>query len=512
MARFDSIIIGAGHNGLVCAAYLAKAGQRVLVLEAADVAGGLAAGREFHPGFKAAPAHSLGHFSQTVARDLGLSSQFSSSTTLGLIGLDADGEHVHLDSNGVTGVSNDDQRAFDDYRASLRTFADALGPFWHKTMPRIAPGSVKDMMTFAQLGWNLKRLGRDDMLEFFRVASLPMRDLMDEYFDSELLKATLSWDGLIGSRMAPRSPNSSVLALLYRLTEGDTETHVVPQDGIGGLIDGLVNAATSAGAEIRLGTAVERVTIDGDENGQRASGVEIAGGETIEADRVISATDPRRTFVDLVGVQHLDIGFTNRIARLRCDGLVGKLHLALDQLPEFSGIDRPDQRMLTAATMDDIEFSYDPTKYGELPDDTVMELVVPSLHDKDLAPDGKHVLSAHVMYLPYELKGGWDDSARQAVVDRGLSTLERFSPGIRESVIASELLTPQDLERDYRVTGGHWHHTEFAMDQMLMMRPTYEAGQYATPVPGLYLCGAGSHPGGDITGIAGHNAAKAVLA
>ncbi|MEM1175192.1 MAG: NAD(P)/FAD-dependent oxidoreductase [Pseudomonadota bacterium] len=512
MSRYDSIIIGAGHNGLVCAAYLAKAGQRVLVLEAADTAGGLAAGREFHPGFRASPAHSLGHFSSSVARDLGISDQFSSAASFGLTGLDADGEHVHLDSNGVVGVSNEDQRAFADYRALLRTFADALSPFWSKTMPRIAPGQMKDMLTFAQLGWNLKRLGRDDMLEFFRVASLPMRDLMDEYFDSDLLKATLSWDGLVGSRMAPRSPNSSVLALLYRLSEGDTETHQIPKDGIGGLVDALVNAASNAGAEIRLATAAERVAIDGDENGQRVTGVRVAGGDTIEADRVISATDPRRTFVDLVGVEHFDIGFTNRIARLRCDGLVGKLHLALDHLPAFTGIERPDQRMLTAASMDDIEFCYDPTKYGELPDVTVMEAIIPSLYDQSLAPDGKHVLSAHVMYLPYQLKGGWNDAARQAVIDRSLASLERFSPGLRETVIATELLTPADLETNYRVTGGHWHHTEFAMDQMLMMRPTYEAGQYATPVPGLYLCGAGSHPGGDVTGLAGHNAAKAVLA
>ncbi|MEM6512966.1 MAG: NAD(P)/FAD-dependent oxidoreductase [Pseudomonadota bacterium] len=512
MARYDSIIIGAGHNGLVCAAYLAKAGQKVLILEAADNAGGLAASREFHPGFRAAPAHSLGHFSARVARDLGIDGQLKAGGQLGLVGLAADGEHVHLDSDGVHGVSNDDQRAFDNYRAALRTFADSLDPFWHKIMPRIAPGSVGDMLTFAQLGWNLKRLGKDDMLEFFRVASLPMRDLMDEYFDSDLMKATLSWDGLIGSRMAPRSPNSSVLALLYRLSENDTETHVIPKGGIGGLIDGLIAAATGAGAEMRLGTAVDRVVIDGDETGQRATGVVLANGEKIESERVISATDPRRTFVELVGVEHLDIGFTNRIARLRCDGLVGKLHLALDHLPAFTGIERPDQRMLTAATMDEIEFCYDPTKYGELPDRPVLEVVVPTLHDTSLAPDGKHVLSAHVMYLPHRLKGGWDDVARQRVTDQCLDVLETFSPGIRENVLASRLLSPADLERDYRVTGGHWHHTEFAMDQMLMMRPTYEAGQYATPVPQLYLCSAGCHPGGDVTGIAGHNAAKAVLA
>ena len=234
-------------------------------------------------------------------------------------------------------------------------------------------------------------------------------------------------------------------------------------------------------------------------------------GEKIEATRVISGIDPKRSFLDLVGVEYLDIGFTNRIRRLRCDGLVAKLHLALSGPPEFSGLEQADGRMIIAPNMDAIEFAFDHSKYGECPDDPVMEIVVPSLHDASLAPTGQHVLSAHVMYVPYKLKGGWTDEARDRMCSRTIDAIEKYAPGIRDQIIHHELLTPADLEQQYRVTGGHWHHTEMAMDQMLMMRPTYEAAQYSTPIPGLFLCGAGSHPGGDIMGAAGHNAAREIL-
>jgi len=251
--------------------------------------------------------------------------------------------------------------------------------------------------------------------------------------------------------------------------------------------------------------------INGDEDGLSVEGVELVGGEQITADRVISGADPRTTFVNLVGVEHLDIGFTNRIRRLRCKGLVAKLHLALDGLPEFEGLERPDGRLIIAPSMDAIEFAFDDAKYGQCSSDPVMEITVPSLDDAALAPEGQHVLSAHVMYVPYEKKGGWTDTARDEIRERAIDTIARYAPGIRDRILHSEFLTPADLERDYRVTGGHWHHTEFAMDQLLMMRPTYGAAQYSTPIPGLYLCSAGSHPGGDIMGAAGHNAAQEVL-
>ena len=513
MAPYDSIIIGAGHNGLVCAARLAQSGQRVLVLEASGTPGGLGASREFHPGFHASVAHSVGHFSAAVASDLKLSEHGfeTASSALPTVGLSVGGEHVVLHRETLSGASADDTNAFRDYARLMHRFADVLKPFWLKTMPRIGADSLSELMTFAHIGLNLRRIGKKDMREFLRVVSLPARDLMDEYFDNDVLKAMLSWDGLIGSKLAPRSPNSAVLAMLYRMGGKTGGAHTVPPAGVNGLIEALCSAATAAGAEIRCSAEVGRILVDGNADGLTANGVRLTGGETIAADRVVSAADPKRTFLDLVGVEHLDIGFTNRIRRLRCDGFVAKLHLALDGLPEFDGLERPDGRMIIAPGLDAIEFAFDDAKYGQCPERPVMELVVPSVHDASLAAGGQHVLSAHVMYVPYRFKGGWNAAAHDQICDRVIDTIARYAPRVREQIVHKEFLTPADLEHQYRVTGGHWHHAELALDQMLMMRPTYEAAQYATPIPGLFLCGAGCHPGGDITGAAGYNAAREIL-
>jgi phytoene dehydrogenase-like protein len=277
------------------------------------------------------------------------------------------------------------------------------------------------------------------------------------------------------------------------------------------LVEALHSAASAYGAEIRTGAAVDRILIQPANDGLSTHGVRLANGEEISADRVVSSADPQTTFLRLVGVENLDIEFTNRIRRLRCEGFVAKLHLALNGLPQFTGLDQAAGRLLIAPDMDAIEFAFDDSKYGKCSKHPVMEIVIPSLDDDSLAPQGQHVLSAHVMYVPYKLKGGWDETARESLRENVIDTIARYAPGIRELIIHAEILTPKDLESSFLVGGGHWHHTEFALDQALMMRPTYEAAQYSTPVPGLYLCGAGCHPGGDLTGGPGHNAAQEIL-
>ena len=501
--QYDTIVIGAGHNGLICATYLAQKGQRVLVLEANDVVGGLAAKHEFHPGFSASVAHTVSHFPKKIARDLNLEAHGLelNDASLPMIGLAADGDHVVLNGEQSLGISDSDATAYQEYLQIMHRFADALNPFWLKTIPRIGVNSISDGMTFAHIGLNLRRLGKKDMREFLRVVSLPTRDLMDEYFENDILKAMLSWDGLIGSRQAPRSPNNSVLAMLYRM--GGSR--------VSGLIEALQLSAAAAGVEIRTASAVSRVDIQAGADGLAATGVHLASGDLIEAERIVSSADPQTTFLNLVGVENLEIGFTNRIRRLRCDGLVAKLHLALSDLPQFSGLESPAGRMIIAPEMDAIEFAFDDAKYGECSQQPVLEVVIPSLNDAALAPDGQHVLSAHVMYVPHKLRGGWDESARNTLSERVIDTIARYAPGIREQIVHKELLTPTDLEQSWHATGGHWHHTEFALDQLLMMRPTYEAAQYNTPVAGLYICGAGCHPGGDVMGCPGHNAAHEIL-
>lgn len=513
MTSYDSIIIGAGHNGLVCATLLARSGQRVLVLEGAGRAGGLAAEREFFPGFRTAIAQSLYALPDVVIRDLGLESHgFTLGDPLPLIALSEQQAPITINEDSLIGATQSDSAAYTAYRDRLRTFATALAPFWSRTMPRVGATGLRELATYGELGLKLRMLGRDDMLEFFRVATLPMRDLLDEHFENDALKAALSWDGLVGSKLAPRSPNQAVLTLLARMAGTRAGQHCIPARGMAGFVDALTRAATQAGAEVRLNAPVARVTIEGDENGQRCTGVALADGRTLTAKRVVSSADPKTTFLSLVGAPSLEIEFSNRIRRLRTEGFVAKLHLALSGLPTFTGLAEPRGRLVMAGSMDAIEFAYDDAKHGGCSEEPVMELMLPTLEQPGLAPEGHHVLAAQVMYLPAKPRGGWNDTLRKTCVERLLATLERHAPGIGDLVLHAELLTPADIERDYRVSGGHWHHAEPAIDQLLMMRPTYEAAQYRTPIDGLWLCGAGSHPGGDLTGNPGRNAAREILA
>ena len=378
---FDVIIIGAGPNGLAVGAYLSRAGQKVLVLESSDTPGGLAACHEFHPGFRAPVAHSVNHFPKKIARGLDLESHgFGTSTRPpSLVGLSPDGNHVVLKGDSLTGVGEKDAGSYREYIQSMRRFADALAPFWLKTIPRAAVGSPAEMMTFAHIGLKLRLLGRSDLREFMRIAALPARDLMDEYFENDVLKAALCWDALIGSKMAPRSPNNAVLPMLYRMAGQCSGSP-------GSLIEALQASALASGAEVRTSAPVERILIRADKSGLSAHGVTLAGGERIEADRVVSSADPQTTFFRLCGVENLEIEFTNRIRRLRCDGYVAKLHLALSGLPEFTGLDKPEGRLIIAPEMDAIEFAFDEAKYGGCSKSPVMEILVPSLDDSSLAP------------------------------------------------------------------------------------------------------------------------------
>lgn len=510
---FDNIIIGGGHNGLTCAAYLAKAGQSTLVLEARDSLGGLASKNEFHEGFYASPAQSITHFHDGIIRELNLRTfgfdypkSFLSTTAL-----DLNQSHVILDKNRLLGVSDKDDSNYKKYHHMMMKFASALKPFWFKSMPSLSSRALSDMSTFAQLGIKLKMLGKKDMGEFLRVASLPVRDLMDEYFENDLLKTLLSWDGLIGSKMAPRSPNATILNLLYRMSSNSEGFHQLPTGGLSRLIQSLELAAIHYGVEVKRNSFVENIIVEQDEFGNRVGGVKLRDGTTIQSKRVISSADPKTTFLELLGAEFLEIGFTNRINRLRNEGYVGKLNLALRECPKFLGVNDLRTRMIIAADLDAIEFAFDEAKYGSWSKNLVMELLIPSLFSNDLCPKDNHVISINFMYVPLNSKEGWSARERNRLYLTLVKILEHYSPTITENIIGYELLTPVDIEERYNLRGGHWHHIEFSMDQMLMMRPTYESAQYATPISNLFLCGSGSHPAGGLSGGPGHNAAKLIL-
>ncbi len=504
------VIIGAGHNGLVCAAYLARAGKPVTVLEASGQVGGAAITREFAPGFKvSAAAHLLYMLDAKVRKELALDSaglsfaqQDIKTTALAL-----DGNHLQIAGDTLQGsnVSDKDRQAMREYRRFMNRFAGIINRLNNRIPPRIGTRDHGDWAGLAKLALNVRMLGKQDMREFLRIAGINIYDVLQENFDDPLLKGALSMDGVLGTNLGPRS-NNSVFCALHRFS--GLQGLGIPKGGMGAVSEVLAVAARKHGAVIRLSAPVARILLDG----ARVAGVELEGGEQIAAHTVISSADPNTTFLGLLGARNLEAGFARKVQNIRMRGNAAKLHLALDGAPEFKGL-KPDQlgnRLLIAPDMGYVDHAFNHSKYGEYSARPVAEITIPSLHDNSLAPPGQHVLSAVVQYAPYQLKTGWSDH-KTAFTDLVIDTLAVYAPRIRSQILHRELLTPVDIESEFRIKGGHWHHGEMALDQFLMLRPVPHAAQYASPVDGLFLCGAGSHPGGGVMGSAGRNAAQAVL-
>jgi phytoene dehydrogenase-like protein len=512
-SAYDCIVIGGGHNGLVCAATLSKGGRSVLLLEAAAEVGGAALTREFAPGFRvSAGAHLLHLMPADLLRDLQLNSHGLEWAAQGMssTALVPDAPPLLLGHESAAGLSSTDAQAYSAYSARMRRFAAALAPVFSRVPPRLGTSGWADRLSLLRIGWEIRKLGRRDMRELLRIGGMNVYDLLEENFESAALKGALGFDAVLGANFGPRSPGT-VLTLLYRLAAeygaGDAGMSQ-PKGGMGALCNALAKAASAAGAAIRTGAPVASILVEGD----RAAGVVLESGETLRAHCVISSADPKTTFLELLGARHLDTGFVRRVNHIRSRGLAAKLHLALNRTPVFRGVAEASLRgrLLIAPSLQHIEHAYNHAKYGEYSAAPVMEITVPTVNDPALAPAGQHVLSAVVQYAPYALKAGWE-AGRQGFLDAALDTLERFAPGLRGTVVAAEVSTPADMEREFRTSGGHWHHGDLAFDQILMVRPVPGAAQYQTPMAGLFLCGAGCHPGGGVMGIAGRNAAREVL-
>ncbi len=505
--RFDAIVIGAGHNGLVCAATLARAGKKVLVLEAAQEVGGAARTRAFADGYSvSACAHLLYQFQPQVAGDLGLKPELAAEN-LATIALSGDGQHLRLKDGRVEGVADADRASYRDFHQRMCRFSDLLTKHLNRAPPRLGNGSRRDVLALAELGLDLRRLGRDEMRAFLRLIGMNIYDEVEERFESPLLKGAVAVDAVLGTHLGPRSPNT-ILTWLYRLC-GNHGRLSLPAGGMSGISEALATCARGFGARIQTGTPVKRVIV---ENG-RATGVETEAGDTYESLTVVSNADPKRTILDLVGSRHVETGFTRRVHNIRMRGNAAKLHLALDGLPTITGLEQREfgDRLLIAPDANYVERAFNPAKYGETSPSPVLEITFPSFRDATLAPAGKHVLSAVVQYAPYALKGGWTDAAREAFLKVAIDTIAAYAPDLPERITASELLTPADIEQEFGITGGHWHHGELTLDQFLFVRPVAGAAQYHMPLDGLYLCGAGTHPGGGVSGACGRNAARAIL-
>ena len=514
MKSFDAIIIGGGHNGLVAAGLLAKAGKRVVVLEASDSVGGGARTREFHAGYRASGlAHIVNRLAPEVIQELGLDTSLFTSEMAPTVVLDAArGPAVLRGAYGETvdGVGPVEAEAFGRMRAKLMMQAGILGRFLGKRPPRPGEAGLSELFDLGMTGLSLIGKGREEARDFARMVLMNVADIADEYLTDDRLKGLLAFDATLGVHLGPRSP-TSLIGLYYRLTGealGVTGGQYLPKGGMQAVTALIEKAAVTAGAEIRLNTPVAKILSDRG----RAQGVMLASGEEIAAPLIVSAIHPVTTLRQLTVPGEIDAGLSTSLKHVRTKGDVAKLTLTLDRVPEFRGVPPADLkgRLVIAPSIDHVENAFNPAKYGAFSPEPVMEITLPSLVDPQIAPEGGAVLSALVQYAPYELREGWA-SGRPKLLAAIMAVLERHAPGISASVKESELLVPPDIEARYHMPGGHWHHGELQVDQLLINRPTFAVSGYETPLAGLYLASAGSHPGGGISGLPGMNAARHIL-
>ena len=513
----DCVIIGGGHNALVAAFYLARGGLKPLVLEGRAAVGGGAITGEIHPGFQCPTLSHEVLLHERIARDMDLARH-----GLELIRSDVD-TCALADAAPPLVLYEDDARTVEAlrrthardaegyiaYRAAVREVASVLSGVLEAPPPDIDRPSAADLWNLLKAGRRFRSLGRRGGYRLLRWAPMPVADLVAECFDSEILRAAIAAPGLSGTMFGPRSAGSALVLLMraaHRQLAGGRRVQV--RGGPGALTRALAAAATAAGATIRTHAPVERIVI----TGGRAAAV-VVDGETIDAARVISAVDPKTTFLRLIDPMDLMPDFASKLRNYRAAGTVAKINLALSALPAF-GVDQTSLagRIHIGPEMDYLERAFDHAKYGELSSAPWLDMTLPSILDPGLAPAGAHVGSIYVHYAPYRLRSGDWISAREPLLEMTLRVLERHAPGIRRQVVAAQVITPADLEATYGMAGGHIFHGELALDQMFTMRPLLGYARYATPVAGLFLCGAGTHPGGFLTGASGRLAARAILA
>jgi len=517
----DIVIIGGGHNGLVTAFYLAKAGYKPLVLERRTQVGGAAITDEFHPGFRCSTlAHTAGPIGPDVVRDMQLEKHGLKMITpeVCVTTLSPDSRALTLyqdpkqSSAAIGTFSAKDATKYPEFQQSLGKISHVIADALATTPPDIDNPSRGDLWSMLQTGRAIRKLGKKDMFRLLRWGPMAVADLAAEYFDTELLRAVIAARGIFGTFLGPWSAGST-LVLLIRAA-GDSHpagTAWFAAGGMGAVTQAMASAAKAAGAEIRTGAEVIEISV---RNGA-ATGVLLSTGEEIQAKAVISNADPKRTLLKLTDPVHLSPDFVQKLQHYRGNGTVAKVNLALSGLPKFNALPNGDSSALRGRIhigheIDYLERAFDESKYGNFSRQPYLEATIPSLADPTLAPEGKHVMSVYMQYAPYNLKGDWGQQ-RKALGQSVVQTLAQYAPNLPELILTQQIITPLDLEEKYGLTGGQIFHGELALDQFFTMRPLLDWARYRTPIDNLYLCGSGTHPGVGLTGGSGANAAREIL-
>ncbi len=520
---FDTLIIGAGHNGLVTAAYLAKAGRRPLVLESRELVGGCAVTEEIWPGYKVSTASYLSSLMQEkVVQELQLErfGYHVDAKDPAFFSPFPDGRHLFMWQDRaktlaeIAKFSAKDAEAYPRYEAHLERLAVVVESLLLTVPPDFPPRGAVDYFEYLKLLGSLKGLSSEEIVGLVKIFTQSAADFLDQWFESEHLKVTLATDGVIGANGGPKSPGTAYILLHHCMggVNGHRGLWGFVRGGMGAVSNAIADSARAKGARIRTNAPVAKILV---RNGQ-VRGVVLESGEEIEAKVVVSNLDPRRTFLKLTDSNDLPPDFVAAIRSFRSEGTSLKMNLALRGLPQFTAYPEtpgPQHRatMHLCPSVEYIERAWDDAKYGKPSQNPLIEMTIPTMYDPSLAPEGHHIMGIFLQYAPYTLKDTtWDDQ-REPYTERILDVIEQYCPNIRSLIEERQTLTPLDLERRFGITGGNIFHGEMSLDQMFVLRPVAGWAKYRTPIKNLYLCGSGAHPGGGVMGAPGHNAAQVIL-